>query len=607
MTSTQTPPDSLQLLAKYLLPQRKRVLVLAVLLAVSIGAQLAIPQLLKTFIDGVSGGAADFRVLGTLAIAFLGVALLQQVASVVTTYVSETVAWASTNLLRGDLARHCLDLDMPFHNQRTPGEMIERIDGDVSALANLFSQFVVRVGANAVMLVGAIVLLLREDLRIGGVLSAFAVLTLGVLIALRRFTVPWFTAEREIFTKLYGFLEERLHGIEDIRSSGAVPHTLGLLEDITRRAFGISMKASLGANLGVTLSFLLFALGVAAGVAVAVYLFVQGNVTIGTVYLTLQYANLMQRPIEEITREIEGFQQASASIGRIHELFSLRRDVTEPEHDIALRSRAPLSVTFDRVTFGYNDATVLRDVHFELAPGQVLGLLGRTGSGKSTIARLLFRLYDPTQGAVRLDGVDLRALKLAQLRASVGMVTQEVQLFHATLRDNLTFFDRAIDDARIRRVIDDLGMGGWFAALPAGLDTELQAGGAGLSAGEAQLIAFARVFLRDQHVVVLDEATSRLDLASEQLIEHAIDALLADRSRTLIIVAHRLSTVQRADAIMILEDGAIVEHGPRSALQADPSSRFSELLRVGYESVDDASVDAASVDDTRAGARQEAA
>lgn len=250
---------------------------------------------------------------------------------------------------------------------------------------------------------------------------------------------------------------------------------------------------------------------------------------------------------------------------------------------------------------------MLRDVHFELAPGRVLGLLGRTGSGKSTIARLLFRLYDPTQGAVRLDGVDLRALKLAQLRASVGMVTQEVQLFHATLRDNLTFFDRAIDDARIRRVIDDLGMGGWFAALPAGLDTELQAGGAGLSAGEAQLIAFARVFLRDQHVVVLDEATSRLDLASEQLIEHAIDALLADRSRTLIIVAHRLSTVQRADAIMILEDGAIVEHGPRSALQADPSSRFSELLRVGYESVDDASVDAASVDDTRAGARQEAA
>jgi ATP-binding cassette subfamily B protein len=225
----------------------------------------------------------------------------------------------------------------------------------------------------------------------------------------------------------------------------------------------------------------------------------------------------------------------------------------------------------------------LAGVSFALEPGAVLGVLGHTGSGKTTLTRLLFRLYDPRGGAVRLGGHDLRDLALADLRGRVGLVTQDVQLFQASVRDNLTFFDRRIGDAALAGVLGELGLRPWLEALPQGLDTPLLPGGRGLSAGQAQLLACARVFLRDPGLVVLDEASSRLDPATERLLERAFDRLL--RGRTGIIIAHRLATVQRADQILILERGRVVEFGPRAALAADPGSRLSRLLRAGMEEV----------------------
>jgi ABC-type multidrug transport system fused ATPase/permease subunit len=213
----------------------------------------------------------------------------------------------------------------------------------------------------------------------------------------------------------------------------------------------------------------------------------------------------------------------------------------------------------------------------------VLGLLGRTGSGKTTVTRLIFRLYDTTSGTVQLNGIDVRQPRLYDLRRRVSMVTQDVQLFQASVRDNLTFFNRDIPDDRILAVIEDLELGDWYRALPKGLDTRLETGGRGLSAGQAQLLAFARVFLHDPGLVILDEASSRLDPATEQIIERTIDKLL--HNRTAIIVAHRLGTVQRADEIMILEDGRVTEHDERARLAADPSSRFYGLLQTGLSEV----------------------
>jgi ABC-type multidrug transport system fused ATPase/permease subunit len=275
-------------------------------------------------------------------------------------------------------------------------------------------------------------------------------------------------------------------------------------------------------------------------------------------------------------------QQASAGIGRIDALLNIAP--TLRDEGTAILPGGPLAVRFDRVTFSYEDGeSVLRDLSFCLEPGATLGLLGRTGSGKTTLTRLLARLYDPLSGSIHLDSVDLRDLSMDALRQRVGVVTQDVQFFHATVRDNLTFFRAGVADADILSVFRELDLWEWYRTLPNGLDTVLGPGGAGLSAGQSQLLAFARVFLRDPGLVILDEATSRLDPATERFVERAIDRLLA--GRTGLIVAHRLRTVGRVDRIMILEDGRIAEQGRRVELARDPASRFSALLRVGLEEV----------------------
>jgi ATP-binding cassette subfamily B protein len=602
------------LLVKYLKPQWPRVTWLAVLLFGSIGLQLVNPQIMRHFIDTAQAGGASATLLRA-ALLFTGVALVQQVTSVLATYVSENVAWTATNALRADLADHCLRLDMSFHNAHTPGEMIERIDGDVTALSNFFSQFVIRVLGNALLLVGVLALLFREDWRVGLALTGFALVALFTLGRFRDIAVPHWTAERQASADLFGFLEERLAGTEDIRASGAEAYVMRNFYRLMRELMSRSLKAALMVNIMLNTLFLLFAMGTATAFAVGTYLFQAEAISIGSVYIVFHYTRMLERPIDQISRQIGDLQKAGAGVARIQELLGTQsriRDGVRLAPGFAL-ARGALAVQFQDVSFGYDhvlshkdgaspdngagDAalpakeTVLQELSFRLEPGTVLGLLGRTGSGKTTLTRLLFRLYDPDSGAVHLghaDGpgaplADIRQVPLATLRQRVGMVTQNIQLFHATVRDNLTFFAEDVPDERVLEVMRELGLWEWYQALPQGLDTELESGGGGLSAGEAQLLAFARIFLQDPGLVILDEASSRLDPATERLIERAVDRLV--QGRTAIIIAHRLGTVQRADEIMILENGRVGEHGPRSQLANDPTSRFYGLLQTGLEEV----------------------
>jgi ATP-binding cassette subfamily B protein len=318
-------------------------------------------------------------------------------------------------------------------------------------------------------------------------------------------------------------------------------------------------------------------------------------ITIGELFLIFYYIDLLRGPLWEILHQVEDLQRAAASINRISQLRQVQPTIHDG--DGVPFSPGPLEVAFKEVTFHYEDdveTNVLQDITFNLEPGEVLGLLGRTGSGKSTLTKLLFRFYDPSEGSIHLGNVghpgngngrlyDIRGARQAELRQHIGMVTQEVQLFQATVRQNLTLFDEAIDDQLISQAIEDVGLGDWLEALPDGLDTMLEAGGSGLSAGEAQLLAFGRVFLANPGLIILDEASSRLDPATEHMIETAVDRLL--ENRTGIIIAHRLATVQRADQIMILDDGQVAEHGPRGELAHDPDSLFYGLLQTGLEEV----------------------
>lgn len=594
------------LLVRHLKPQWRRAMLMTVLLFGSISLQLVNPQIMRYFIDTAQAGGPS-ELLLRAALLFIAVALAQQVAAVLVAYVSENVAWTATNALRTELADHCLRLDMSFHNAHTPGEMIERIDGDVTTLSNFFSQLVVQVLGNALLLVGVLALLFREDWRVGLVMTVFSVLALLTLARLRNIAVPHWVAERQASADLFGFLEERLAGTEDIRSNGAESYVMRRFYQLMRELLQRSLKAGLMVNILLNSMFVLFALGTAAAFAVGAWLFYSQVLTIGTVYVIFHYTNMLERPITQISRQLEDLQKAGAGIVRIQGLLSTQSGIQDGRLESKLPS-GPLSVEFRDVSFGYKDGEqtggqvtdmVLQGLSFKLEAGAVLGLLGRTGSGKTTLTRLLFRLYDPESGMIGLGGADLQAdapatslaagtadireLRLAEVRRRVGMVTQNIQLFHATVRENLTFFDEGIPDAQILQVLDDLGLGEWYRSLPEGLDTELESAGGGLSAGEAQLLAFGRIFLQDPGLVILDEASSRLDPATERLVERAVDRLV--ENRTAIIIAHRLGTVQRADEIMILEDGTICEYGRRDDLVRDPSSRFYRLLQTGLEEV----------------------
>ena len=598
------------MLRHYLRPHRGRVALLLLLLSGSIVLQLLGPQLLGRFIDTAAGDGSTNR-LYVLAGLFLAAVLIQKAIFLLTVYLTEDLGWATTNALRGDLTAHVLRLDMGFHKLRTPGELIERIDGDVGQLAEWFSEIVISLLGNGLLVLGIIALIFVADWRVGLVALGYAVIMVTLLRAIQERMVKLYTNISRAIAELFGFLEEHITGTEDVIPNGGSGYVMARLYPLLNSHAALTRRTyTLSSVVGAT-STLLFVVALAGSMGLAALAYRAGAMTIGAVFTLVYYVGLLESPLDAVRRHLSNIQRALAGVNRTREFFELRPDVIDPPAAEAASLRdAPPALRFEGVSFAYKDRrmagdaqpatngeaageassnVVLHDITLNLTPGRVLGVLGRTGSGKTTLTRLLFRLYDVDAGAITLDGTDVRAVRLGDLRRRVGLVTQDVQLFAASVRDNLTLFGdgdparTAPTDAHILTALETLGLGPWLRGLPDGLDTVMESGSKGLSAGEAQLLAFTRVFLRDPRLVVLDEASSRLDPATEQLLERAIDRLLA--GRTAIIIAHRLRTVERADDILILDNGRVVEFGPRAALAADPDSRFYRLLQTGLEEV----------------------
>jgi len=571
----------LALLRQYLKPQWKAMLGLAALIVAGIGLQLVNPQIIRRFLDTAQSGG-DLKPLLYAALLFILVALLHQGLSVAALYLGEQIGWTATNRLREDLAAHCLKLDMSFHKSRTPGEMIERVDGDINNLTNFFSNFFILLVGNVLLMAGILILLFREDWRVGLTMLVFVLFAIRFIRWIRKFAVPHWTRFRQMNAMFFGFLSEHFGATEDTRANGAAGYVMHRFHSLLRRWLPYRVNAYMGwAAMWIT-TLLLFTFGTAAALGIISYLWRNGGITIGTAYLIFHYTVMLTQPIEKIRMQLDDLQRADASIHRVRELLDIRPKIADGP--VGRLPDGPLAVRFDQVAFRYEDdqeQPTLNGVTFELKPGEVLGLIGRTGSGKTTIARLLMRFYDPQEGAVYVGGEDVRRLKLQTLRRKVAYVSQSVELFRGTVRDNLTMYDEGIEDRRIVEVLEELGLDRWLAGLPDGLDTVLESGGSGMSAGEAQLLHFARVFLTNPGLVILDEASSRLDPGTEKRIERALDRLL--EGRTCILIAHRLNTVLRADRILLLERGEIAEFGDRKALAEDAGSRFHRLLHLGLK------------------------
>jgi ATP-binding cassette subfamily B protein/ATP-binding cassette subfamily C protein len=574
---------------------------LAAILCGTIAVQVITPLVASRFIDRATAGAA-LNDLIYLALLTIGLALAGQAMAVAETYVAERVSWAATNALRADLLAHLLRMEGAFHAAHTPGELIERADGDVATLSRFFSRFVISVVGNGALIAGVIALLAYVDWRVGLGLGCFVALALIAMLRIRATAAPLWAAERQATANFYGFVGEYLAGLEDVRSSGAGAFVLRRCAEIMRAWLAATRKAQMRGYALVASSQGLFALGTIVAFAISAALFQAGALTIGMVYLIFRYTDMLRQPTEQIRNEVQDLQQADASIGRIEALLGTTPRLLDGPGDALPPGR--LGVELAGVSFRYEDEgqktkdesddpssfvprpsskQVLHEISFTLPPGRVLGIVGRTGSGKTTLTRLLPRFYDPLAGTVRLGGVDLRSVQVAAVRARIGLVTQDVHLFNASVRDNLTLFDDGVPDDRICAVLDALGLTEWLRELPHELDTVLGSDSVGLSAGQAQVLACARIFLRDPDVVILDEASSRLDPATERLVHTALGRLL--EGRTGIIVAHRLSTIAYADDILVLEDGRVREYGPRQALAADPASHFAGLLRLAAEEI----------------------
>jgi ATP-binding cassette subfamily B protein len=553
---------------------------LGVLLVVSSAVPLAGPQLLRAFIDEAVAGR-PLSLLALIAGAFVAVSLVQQTVNIAVVYASTHLAWVATNALREDVARHALGLDLSFHERHSPGELIERTDGDITALSSFVSSFLVHVVGNALTLVGVLIVVFVEDWRVGLGLTAFVAVAGSTIGRLRNSAVPAATERRAASASLFGEIEERLAGVEDLCANAGGAFAVRRFQRAMGHLVRVSRRASFASRTNWVITLAVFAAGGVLSLLAGTVLFQAGAISLGTVYLLFRYTDMIRVPLEYISEQLPKAQEAIAGCTRVRQLLAERPAVRD--NGRSTLPTGPLHVELDGVRFAYRSGNnVLDGLSLTVEPGSVLGVAGRTGSGKTTLTRLLLRLLDPTEGAVRIAGTDVADVRMEDVRKRVALVTQDVQLFGASVRDNLTLFGaRQAGDDEMVRVLDDLGLGPWYRALPSGLDTLLGPGGAGVSAGEAQLVAFARVFLRNPGLVILDEATSRLDPVSEARIERAVDRLLV--GRTAILIAHRLGTLDRADQVLVLEQGRIVEHGPRQTLVDDPASRFAGLLAAGSE------------------------
>lgn len=591
LTPMATTTSRWRALLELLRPDTRRWVGLGFLVALTSGLSLAGPLVVRHMIDLARGGASASQLI-SLAVLFLCLAIAAQLITVVVAWFATVTAWHTTNLIRLQLAGHVLGLDHEFHRRHTPGELIQRVDGDVTSVSDFLGRVVPRVVGAAAMVIGMVGVLVVVDWRLALGALAYVLASAWLIVRGRHRAIGEASEEMGAYAQLYGGIEERLTASEDLRANGAGAHAMWRFIEESAAAMHRSVRRE---SAFLRLWWVVqgsVAVGSALSLVAGAAMVGSGAITLGTAFLMFQYVLLLERPLEDVVQQLETVQKANGAMVRVIDL--LAEQPTILDKGTTLPPAGPLTVEFAGVSFDYlgpvagvevdgvnadlGNVPVLRNISLSIGAGRSVGVVGRTGSGKTTLSRLLLRLVEATQGEVLLGGVAIGDIPMEELRRRVAMIPQEVELFSGTVRDNVTLFDPSPSDAQVEHALRRAGLD---VLADGGIHRDLGAGGAGLSAGEAQLLALARVWLREPDLVVLDEATARVDPATETLLEAAIAELM--NGRTTVIIAHRLSTLRHVDEIVVLDHGTVVEHGDRSALVADDGSRFHRLLALALE------------------------
>ncbi|MEO7197906.1 MAG: ABC transporter ATP-binding protein, partial [Solirubrobacterales bacterium] len=538
----------------------------------------------------------DFGALTLIVVAFIASAVIYWIATYAQTYLVGWVGQRALQDLRERIYRHLQGMSIGFYTRNRPGVLISRMTNDVQALDTLVTDGVVTMFSSTLTLLGVVAILLAIDPTLALVtFITFPVLAVGSLI-FRVASASAYRLTREKIANITAYLQETLSGVRVVRSFGQEPRHLAEMARLNEENRAVNMRTVyLNASYFPAVE-LLSAIGTAAILLFGGYQVVDGRIEIGVLIAFVGYLQTFFDPIQQISQLYTTYQQGMAALDKIFDLLDSEPDTADNAdaadpgqvqggidlegvwfsyaEDNRLALAAPTVARVQNVNANGNGAApamadeaegwALRDIDLRVLPGQTVALVGETGAGKSTLAKLIARFYDPQRGRILIDGVDVRGLDSSALRSQLGIVPQEGFLFSGTIADNVAFGRPGAGEDDIREALDTVGGSAMIDALPAGLDTEVGERGAHLSAGQRQMVAFARALLAEPRILILDEATSNVDVRTERRIEQGLERLLA--GRTAIVIAHRLSTIRRAARIVVLEGGEIAESGTHEEL-----------------------------------------
>jgi len=565
-------------LIQLLAPYKWRVLAMFVALVAATGAALAPAPLAKLAIDtGIE--RHDTGALDLIVAAFLASALVYAAASYAQTYLVGWVGQRALQDLRIQLFTHLQRLSIGFYSRNRAGVIISRITNDVEALDQLVEDGMATLFQSGLTLIGVVVILMVIDFH----LALLTFLALPILfaggVAFRIASAGAYRLTRERIASITGYLQETLSGIRVVRAYGQEKRHIAQFEALNEENRAANMTTvNLNAAYFPAVEFL-SALVTVEILVVGGIEAITGHATTGVVFAFIAALNNFFDPIQQLSQLYTTYQSGMAALDKIFELLDEEPDLVDPPDAVELRGLRG-ELRFDDVSFQYgsgDDAEyALRDVDLVIPPGQTVALVGATGAGKSTFAKLVARFYDTTSGRVLVDGQDVRSVSSHSLRSQMGIVPQEAFLFSGTVRENIAFGRPGATHEEIRAAARAVGADDFISELEDGYDSEIGERGVQLSAGQRQLVAFARALVADPRILVLDEATSNVDVHTESLIEHGMRRLVA--GRTAIVIAHRLSTIRSASRILVMEHGQVVEDGTHEEL-LEAQGRYWRLYR----------------------------